>query len=116
MCAVLDEHVAMVFHRFLENKVRGKRLAIYIQDDKVTPWDPFVANEPKRKALEPGEIAMHLVKSTLADARKRKTEALADEARALMLLRGLKVQARNKTPNVRANRPAKAEGRSGSGG
>lgn len=53
MCAVLEEHVAMVFHRFLENKVRGKRLAIYIQDDKVTPWDPFVANEPKRKALEP---------------------------------------------------------------
>jgi hypothetical protein len=53
MCRKLEEHVAMVFHRFLENKVRGKRLAIYIQDDKVTPWDPFVANEPKRKALEP---------------------------------------------------------------
>jgi hypothetical protein len=53
MCRTLEEHVAMVFHRFLENKVRGKRLAIYIQDDKVTPWDPFVANEPKRKVLEP---------------------------------------------------------------
>lgn len=53
MCAVLEEHVAMVFHRFLENKVRGKRLAIYIQDGKVTPWDPFVANEAKRKVLEP---------------------------------------------------------------
>lgn len=53
MCGKLEVHVAMVFHRFLENKVRGKRLAIYIQDDKVTPWDPFVANEPKRKALEP---------------------------------------------------------------
>jgi hypothetical protein len=53
MCSVLEEHVSMVFHRFLENKVRGKRLAIYIQDDKVTPWDPFVANEPRRKVLEP---------------------------------------------------------------
>ncbi len=39
MCGKLEVHVAMVFHRFLENKVRGKRLAIYIQDDKVTPWD-----------------------------------------------------------------------------
>jgi len=53
MCRALEEHVAMVFHRFLENKVRGKRLAIYIQDDKVTPWDPFVASEPNRKPLEP---------------------------------------------------------------
>lgn len=53
MCATLEEYVAMVFHRFLENKVRGRRLAIYIQEERVTPWDPFVANEPKRKALEP---------------------------------------------------------------
>lgn len=53
MCGKLEEHVAMVFHRFLENKVRGKRLAIYINENKVTPWDPFVANEPKRKVLDP---------------------------------------------------------------
>ncbi|MCM0608817.1 MAG: ATP-binding protein [Ideonella sp. WA131b] len=52
MCGKLEEHVAMVFHRFLENRVRGKRLAIYINDNKVTYWDPFVANEPKRKALD----------------------------------------------------------------
>lgn len=52
MCGKLEEHIAMVFHRFLENKVRGKRLAIYINDNKVIPWDPFVANEPKRKALD----------------------------------------------------------------
>jgi hypothetical protein len=53
MCSTLEEHLAMVFHRFLENKVRGKRLAIYIQEERVTPWDPFVANEPNRKVLEP---------------------------------------------------------------
>jgi len=53
MCGKLEEHVAMVFHRFLENKVRGKRLAIYFNEHKVMPWDPFVANEPKRKSLEP---------------------------------------------------------------
>lgn len=53
MCGKLEEHVAMVFHRFLDNKVRGKRLAIYLNENKVTPWDPFVAAEPKRMVLEP---------------------------------------------------------------
>lgn len=53
MCRHLEEHLAMVFHRYLENKVRGKRLSIHIQDDKIIPWDPFVASEPKRKVLEP---------------------------------------------------------------
>ncbi|MBB1208383.1 ATP-binding protein, partial [Klebsiella pneumoniae] len=40
-CRALEEHVAMVFHRFLEGAVRGKRLAIYLNDNKVVPWDPF---------------------------------------------------------------------------
>jgi hypothetical protein len=53
MAESLKIHLGMVFHRFLENKVRGKRLAIYINENKVTHWDPFVADEPRRKALEP---------------------------------------------------------------
>jgi hypothetical protein len=54
-----------------------------------------------RKAREPGEIGLLLVRNMLADARKRKSAALADETRALMLLRGLKVAAkRSKTPNA----------------
>ena len=54
-----------------------------------------------RKAREPGEIGLLLVRNMLADARKRKSAALADEARALMLLRGLKVAAkRSKPPNA----------------
>jgi hypothetical protein len=53
ICGKLEEHVAMVFHRFLENKVRGKRLAIYINENRVAPWDPFVASEPRRKTLDP---------------------------------------------------------------
>ena len=63
----------------------------------------------KRKALDHGEIAMHLVKSTLVDARRRRAEAVADEARALMLLRGLKAQARSKTPNARLTGPKRPE-------
>ena len=60
-----------------------------------------------RKPRELGEIGMLLVRNMLADAKARKAAALADEARALMLLRGLKVAAkRNKTPNVADKRPA----------
>lgn len=58
MCGKLEEHVAMVFHRFLENKVRGKRLAIYINENRVAPWDPFVADEPNRKVLDPISLSV----------------------------------------------------------
>ena len=56
-----------------------------------------------RKPLEPGEIGMRLVRNMLRDARERKGKALADEARAEMLLRGLKAAAKRKTPNAKVN-------------
>ncbi|MFW8183268.1 hypothetical protein ACOID6_28505, partial [Klebsiella pneumoniae] len=43
----------MVFHRFLEGAVRGKRLAIYLNDNKVVPWDPFARAEGNTQRLEP---------------------------------------------------------------
>lgn len=49
MVADLEEHVAMVFHRFLSGEVRGKRLAIYLNDQKVEPWDPFARKEATRR-------------------------------------------------------------------
>ena len=52
MCRELEEHVAMVFHRFLSGEVRGKRLAIYINGNKVAPWDPFARSEENTKKLE----------------------------------------------------------------
>jgi len=48
----LEDHAAMVFHRFLAGEVRGKRLAIYVNENKVVPWDPFARSEPQTKALE----------------------------------------------------------------
>ena len=53
MCRALEEHVAMVFHRFLEGAVRGKRLAIYLNGNKVVPWDPFARTEGNTQKLEP---------------------------------------------------------------
>jgi Histidine kinase-, DNA gyrase B-, and HSP90-like ATPase len=52
----LEEHLGMVFHRFLSGEVRGKRLAIYLNDNKVQPWDPFARAEPNSKTLEPGSF------------------------------------------------------------
>jgi hypothetical protein len=48
----VEEHTAMVFHRFLNGEVRGKRLAIYVNENKVQAWDPFARTEPKTQQLE----------------------------------------------------------------
>lgn len=52
MCRELEDHIAMVFHRFLAGEVRGKRLAIYVNGNKVMPWDPFARKEENTKPLE----------------------------------------------------------------
>lgn len=52
MCRELEDHLAMVFHRFLAGEVRGKRLAIYVNENKVTPWDPFARKEDNIQCLE----------------------------------------------------------------
>ena len=52
MCRELEEHVAMVFHRFLSGDVRGKRLAIYLNGNKVVPWDPFARGEALTQKLD----------------------------------------------------------------
>lgn len=48
----MEEHSAMVFHRFLAGEVRGKRLAIYVNENRVEAWDPFVRKEGQTKTLE----------------------------------------------------------------
>lgn len=52
MCRELEDHLAMVFHRFLSGEVRGKRLAIYINQNKVMPWDPFARSEANLQRLD----------------------------------------------------------------
>lgn len=56
MCRTLEDHLAMVFHRFLAGEVRGKRLAIYINSQKVMPWDPFARSEQNTKKLSPVQL------------------------------------------------------------
>jgi len=45
---ILKDHLAMVFHRFLE-KPAG--LKIFLNDKAIKPWDPFLRNHPSTQHL-----------------------------------------------------------------
>ena len=49
------EHLAMVFHRYLEGGV-GRGLTIAVNGEKVAPWNPFAPDEPARLELPPLEF------------------------------------------------------------
>lgn len=52
MCRELEEHLAMVFHRFLSGEVLGKDLKIFLNSNLIKPWDPFTRHEPKTQCLD----------------------------------------------------------------
>ena len=53
----LDEHLAMVFHRFLSGQAkRKKKLSIWINGSPVAPWDPFARDEARTEALQEQEF------------------------------------------------------------
>jgi hypothetical protein len=51
--ARVADHLAMVFHRFLEGEARSERLTITVNGEKVRPWNPFAPQEPATLALSP---------------------------------------------------------------
>jgi hypothetical protein len=53
MTESLKIHLGMVFHRFLAGEIHGKRIAIYINDERVVPWDPYSRGEKHTKELDP---------------------------------------------------------------
>ena len=52
MAASLKLHLGMVFHRFLSGEIHGKRIAIYINDERVLPWDPYSRGEKHTQKLD----------------------------------------------------------------
>ncbi|HYF80531.1 MAG TPA: ATP-binding protein [Symbiobacteriaceae bacterium] len=64
----LEEHLAMVFHRFLSGEAkRQPKLEIYLNSNKIEAWDPFARKEPKTHATRVHRIAFEHegVKSSL---------------------------------------------------
>ena len=48
---IANKHIALVFHRFLGNENKFKPLKIFFNNDKVTPIDPFLSNNPATQPL-----------------------------------------------------------------
>lgn len=57
MCRELEQHLSMVFHRYLAGEAGRRKIRIHINGNAVQPWDPFVRHEPKTKQLE--RVVLH---------------------------------------------------------
>lgn len=51
MCRGVEDHLAMVFHRFLSKEGQRRSLKLYINGNPVEPWDPFARSERATRAL-----------------------------------------------------------------
>lgn len=58
LCRELEEHLTMVFHRFLAGEVPGKKLKIILNENPLMAWDPFSREEKKTKHLEPYDLLL----------------------------------------------------------
>ncbi|MDQ6598083.1 ATP-binding protein [Bacillus salipaludis] len=57
-CRQVEEHLGIVFHRFLNQEAKRKLpLAIYINGNQIKAWDPFVKNEPQTRILPSEEFS-----------------------------------------------------------
>ncbi len=52
MCRELEEHLGMVFHRFLTGEARSRRLKILVNGNVVEPWDPYARGEQHTQQLQ----------------------------------------------------------------
>ncbi len=49
----VEQHLRMVFHKFMQQKVEGKkRLKIILGNNRLKPWDPFCTDEEKTKPMD----------------------------------------------------------------
>ena len=50
----VEQHLAMIFHRFMEGK---RKLNVFVNDNSVAPWDPFLKSEKATQQLADENIA-----------------------------------------------------------
>lgn len=58
LCRLLEDHISMVFHRFLSSEVPAKNLQIYLNGNMINPWDPFVRKEEYSRKLSPVKLKL----------------------------------------------------------
>lgn len=51
MCRDLEAHLSMVFHRYLVGGYQ-KRIQLWLNGNRIEPWDPFAAKETATKKLD----------------------------------------------------------------
>jgi hypothetical protein len=52
MCRELEEHLAMVFHRYIAGEVVRRKVRISVNGNTVKAWDPFAREEAATKQLQ----------------------------------------------------------------
>ena len=52
MCREIEQHLGMVFHKFLTGEARPKKLKILLNGNEVKAWDPFCISEKKTKQIK----------------------------------------------------------------
>jgi hypothetical protein len=55
----IEEHLSMVFHRFLAGEVPRRKLRIRINDNRIEPWDPFARAETATEVLKEWDIELN---------------------------------------------------------
>ncbi len=59
MCRDTEDHLSMVFHRFLAGERGCRKVKMTLNDNDVTPWDPFCQTHPKTDVLKPTKIPIN---------------------------------------------------------
>ncbi|TFV87404.1 ATP-binding protein [Blastococcus sp. CT_GayMR16] len=60
----VEEHLGMVFHRFLAGEAPGRRLKLRVNGQDVAPWDPFCRDEKATDAHPETNITLATVGGT----------------------------------------------------
>lgn len=94
-CRDLSEHIAMIYQRFLDKSDnRARNVEIRLNEEPVTPWDPFQKNLSELVADEPVEVegtgAEFRVRAYILPRREEfPNDKLAKEARLSSNMQGL---------------------------
>jgi anti-sigma regulatory factor (Ser/Thr protein kinase) len=57
MCRELEEHLAMVFHRYISGEAGRRKVRLTVNGNPVRAWDPFVRQETGTRQLE--SVTLH---------------------------------------------------------